>query len=84
MFVLVHSLGSQVSIYPNPNNGTFAVLAETNSVLRIYDVTGNLIYNAKTTNVKTEINLSEFANGVYVLKAESGDNVNTQRIILNK
>jgi len=80
----VSGLRSQVSIYPNPNNGTFTVLAETNSILSIYDVTGNLVYNVKTTSAKAEINLSEYANGVYVLKAESGENVNTLKIILNR
>ena len=61
-----HANNSQLSIYPNPNSGTFTI--ETNSTekqnLMVFDVNGKLVLN-QTINGKTSIDAGALAEGVY-------------------
>ncbi|MBI2272117.1 MAG: T9SS type A sorting domain-containing protein [Bacteroidetes bacterium] len=57
----------ELKAYPNPNNGNFII--ETNSqkeqLLRIFDVTGQLVLTEAIQSGKTIINASSLAHGVY-------------------
>ena len=60
-------INSQLSIYPNPNNGEFTLVTETEMSLEIIDQLGRLV---KTIEVKTgqnEINLNGLTQGIYLL-----------------
>lgn len=71
-------------VYPNPSSGIFTVNSDANAIITVYDAIGNAVMRVRSSNEKTEINLSEFASGVYMISVQS-ENVNsTQRIILDK
>jgi hypothetical protein len=45
---------------------------------------GNVVLTEKVTGSMTEINLSGYANGIYMLSVVNGNAVTTERVILNK
>jgi hypothetical protein len=48
----------------------------TLKTVKIFDITGNLILNVQDINSsKTRINLSNYPNGIYILKATSNENL---------
>ena len=75
-----HLANSLVSVYPNPSNGNFVV--ETNSTekqtMQLFDVNGKLILN-QTINGKTNIDVSNLAEGVYNLSL-----INSEWFVVNK
>lgn len=75
-------LAGQVKIYPNPSSGNFTLemmdLTSGNPVqLRITDLLGREVLNQVLTpsngQLKTALDLSSFANGSFVLRAQSGN-----------
>ncbi|MBL0330465.1 MAG: T9SS type A sorting domain-containing protein [Bacteroidetes bacterium] len=42
------------------------------------------MYSTRSTSVKTAIDMSSFANGIYFLKVENEKNVTTIRIVRSK
>ncbi len=76
-------------VYPNPSNGEFNIhlvgFNEKEANIKVYNLTGALIYEAKGTiangNLDHEIKLDK-AQGVYFVKIESTAGVITKKIIL--
>ena len=65
---------AQLSIYPNPANGSFTVSVSENltgQTLTITDVIGKLVFQSKISNLKSEINVSHWGAGVYLVKVGS-------------
>lgn len=66
--------GNNVKVYPNPSSGIFKL--ETNNFdgkYMVFDQTGKVIVSGSTS--AGQIDLSNFATGVYFLKIVSGDKV---------
>lgn len=69
-----------VAVYPNPSKGLFTVeLASTSQVI-IVDALGKVVYTQTLENGKHSVDISKFANGLYILKATSNDKSTTVRI----
>ena len=77
------SNAKQISIYPNPNNGNFAI--ETNSAtkqtLQLFDVNGKLVL-IQTIIGKTNIDAGNLAEGVYNLNITTNDGVINKRLVI--
>ena len=63
-----------VSLYPNPTNGivTLELTPETCSLtseIQLFDIYGKRLQVMPVNNERTEIDLSRYATGVYLLKA---------------
>lgn len=73
----------KVSIYPNPSEGNFTVNVSendaANSRIIIYNSIGQIIYAEQISSVKTQIDLSKEASGVYFCRVE-----NTTKTILSE
>lgn len=67
-----------VSLYPNPNNGSFQLLnsGDLFTAYSIYDLSGRMIQNAALTNNQISTSLS---NGIYILELK-GVNTTTASI----
>ena len=60
------------SIYPNPNNGRFTlenkVGIKSDMEIKIYNPLGEILFSTMFINTKTEIDLTEFSNGIYFIE----------------
>ena len=79
---------SRITTYPNPatNNFTIAFGSITKKVvLTITDITGKLIYTATASETeKMEVSTSSFAEGIYIVKIQTGEDVETRKLIVQK
>lgn len=76
-------------LYPNPVNGGNTLYVSLGSsisgTIKIYSITGKLVYNKIVDNLKTSsINVSSFSNGVYLLKLETDLTSISKKVIINK
>ncbi|MBK6835848.1 MAG: T9SS type A sorting domain-containing protein [Bacteroidetes bacterium] len=70
---LKHITSASTKIYPNPSTGVFMIDGlEKETTLEVINVIGQVVYTTKTNDAKTNIDLSNQANGVYYLKTNSG------------
>jgi hypothetical protein len=64
---------SQIKIYPNPSNGLFNIdypFTNESKVFTITDINGKVVKEGEISKEKTQLNLSEFVNGIYLLRIE--------------
>lgn len=64
-----------VKVFPNPAENLIAVQVKKydNATVRIFDVTGNEIYNAQLNEMNTTVDVSNYAAGLYLVKVEGKD-----------
>ena len=82
---------TKVAVYPNPTNGRFVVELEVAngsnvsvSILNLLGEEVKVVSRNATAQDQYEIDLSDFANGVYLVKVQTGDNSILKRIVLSK
>ncbi|MBL7749530.1 MAG: T9SS type A sorting domain-containing protein, partial [Chitinophagaceae bacterium] len=61
-----------VSVFPNPSSGllNLRVMKFENANIRVFDILGQEIHNSRMSDINTQIDLSNFAKGLYVVKVE--------------
>jgi V8-like Glu-specific endopeptidase len=77
-----------LQVYPNPNNGSFALSIDNTAneeyVITITDLSGRAVYNANMNTGLTSIDLNNASNGSYLINLK-GARVNlTRSIVINK
>lgn len=86
-------MNSELLLYPNPTNGNFTVLYELKEdskvSLEVRNLLGELVRSVPTTTKQKglqaeEINTHGLANGVYLVKLQSGNTQRTQKVIIQK
>ena len=76
---------TEMTIYPNPNTGIFIIEgAEQNSNVIITDMLGQITLRTKFFGEKTEIDLSNYSNGIYFIQLISEYGLASKKIIINK
>ncbi|HEX7415114.1 MAG TPA: T9SS type A sorting domain-containing protein, partial [Bacteroidia bacterium] len=72
-----------VSIYPNPNNGSFVLEPNSNTeqTMQIYDVNGKLVLS-QIINGKTTIDASNLNEGIYNISISSNDSIVNKRLVI--
>jgi hypothetical protein len=63
-----------LSIYPNPANGQFNVQLDAvtgDQTIEVYDLVGQLVFKAPVTTTTTQVQLSHYAKGIYVVRITS-------------
>lgn len=76
-----------ITIYPNPNNGTFYFsLKEANSKVKaeIYTLSGQKVYEASNFEMQpqNEVNFTPQSKGIYVIKITDGENTYSEKIMI--
>lgn len=79
-------------IYPNPTTGRANLIFSSESSeridLRVFSLVGNVVYQASTsTNIglnSIQIDLGQVDNGVYLVQIGNGNQITTQKLIVNK
>jgi hypothetical protein len=77
---------SSFSVYPNPsNNGIFklSVVNENKVSLQVFDISGRLITEKNDLKNNDEINLSQYASGVYIARFSTDTKNNTLKLVIN-
>ena len=72
-------------LYPNPAKNTVHITTATDGIasIKIYDLTGKTIYNAKSANVASlTIDSAAFASGTYFVEVLSSTNAKTVKKLL--
>ena len=78
-----------ITVYPNPNNGSFNLTienAKADAVIKVGDMLGNEIPANVVNNLngKYSVDLSAVASGVYFVQVKNGDYYATKRITVSK
>ena len=79
-----------MSVFPNPNNGKFTVAEElfaSNTILRLYDVLGTLIYEKQMKDFLVSKDFYQFdfsflPKGSYYISVADGDKIYSQRLVM--
>lgn len=77
-----------MNIYPNPSKGKFNLIVEEKHFstaeinLTICNSLGEKIYQKKVQSILSEINLSDYPKGMYLVSLNTGDQMLTQRIVI--
>ena len=77
---------SLFSVYPNPSNsGIFKLsLVNENKVsIQVFDISGRLITEKNDLKNNDEINLSQYAKGVYIARLSSETKNNSLKLVIN-
>jgi hypothetical protein len=81
------SNSGEFNIYPNPGNGRFTLTsAGTIHSIDIYSISGVKVFNMNNINTQnnSEINLTSFSPGIYLLKANVSGKQYSRKIIIQK
>ena len=70
-----------VTVYPNPSDGIYHIEGQDIDKIEVYDAWGQLIYSKEGCNDFMSLNLTDRANGVYMLRVIAKNGVTTNRII---
>jgi len=71
-----------VSVFPNPSKGIFKIshsFITSKTAYQISEITGKLIQKGNLTGKQTQVNISQFENGIYLFTSEGS----TVRLIKN-
>ena len=75
---------NQIKVYPNPANNTLSVELQSNSKgqkqVLLFDANGMIVYTNTFTGSKTQINISEFNSGIYIVKVGSEGNYVSSKV----
>ena len=72
-----------LKVYPNPANDYLTVEGEMTSV-EVYNTIGQCLLNKTVNGNSTRINLSEFNNGIYLLRVNNNGEVVTRKFSVNR
>ncbi|MEA3443796.1 MAG: T9SS type A sorting domain-containing protein [Bacteroidota bacterium] len=71
---------SDINIYPNPSTGIFNVSNVANSNITVYNTLGEVVTEITNASNNASLDLSHCANGAYLVKIISNNNVVTKTV----
>lgn len=82
----VESLEQGIQLFPNPANDMFnlkvASLASEKAVVKVTNVKGQVVYTGALVDGKSQINVANLSEGMYVVSVNSGSkNLNTKMVV---
>ena len=84
-------LANGVSVYPNPNNGTFIVSVNVNVdelTLEMLDLQGRVVFSSIENNIQSgftkQLNMENVANGVYMLRVTTNKEQVSLKVAVQK
>ncbi len=82
-FVIDISAMMQISPNPSPGKFTLQFLGKSiDNTVEIYNIFGEKIYKSDFTGLQYEMDLSSHPKGIYFIKVQSGENIFTEKLVL--
>lgn len=80
----VESIEQNLSLYPNPANSVFNVNASEmgSAIIIVTDLQGKVVYNGQLEAGKTSMTVSDWSEGVYLVKVSGNDKVLTSKMVV--
>jgi hypothetical protein len=78
-------INPELSLYPNPSNGTVLLSANgfsNRAQVEVFNILGTKVFSGNLINEKTNLDLSDLKSGVYLVKISEGKHVAVNRLIL--
>jgi hypothetical protein len=67
------ALAGNYKVYPNPANDELKISGlPVNSEIHLTDLAGNLLFSTKAGNETTTIDISNYPNGLYLIRSTRG------------
>lgn len=77
-----HQNAQDLVCYPNPANNMITVTGVENAVVALYDLNGRVVYQGTINGGNNQINVSNLAEGSYILQANENGKMHTTRIVV--
>ena len=75
-------VANNIKMYPNPTNGIFTIETQEVSTVDVFDMIGKKVYSNKVSVGSSNIDLSNYTNGIYLLTVTNQKgNLNTYKLI---
>lgn len=85
------SATSHIDVFPNPSNGSLNLhltySAQKNVSISILDIMGKEIYKENlgaVSDATVPLNIQNLSEGIYLIKLDSGDEIQTRQIVIRK
>jgi hypothetical protein len=72
---------NNISIFPNPVNDNITIITNVNSIIEFLNIQGQIIKRIKLNDTKTNIDISDFSSGVYIIRAQTDSGITTEKFI---
>ena len=74
---------ASVNVFPNPGSGFFSIELESTgeTTIKIYDAIGSNILTKTANSLSFSIDLTDFANGIYIIEIVQGGNVSKRKVM---
>ncbi len=72
----------QLSVWPNPANNRLYLSARTNQLVQVTDISGKLVAGAKYNSAG--IDISNLANGIYMVKTATNNGLFVAKVLINR
>jgi hypothetical protein len=86
--IIENSFASSINLYPNPSAYHLTIDLESNiqkAEIAIIDVTGKIVYKANAIGKqKLEVNTSNFSEGIYLVRIQSTDFIETKKLVVKR
>lgn len=83
----MESTSLALNIFPNPAQTTLTIqisAPEENTTIEVYNAAGQLMINRTTSTSQEQVDVSQWAPGIYFVRIESGGEVRTEKFIRNE
>ena len=68
-------------VFPNPSNDHITISTFINSTMEILNIEGQIILQQQIVQGKTNIDISDFSSGVYIIRARTEKGITTKKFI---
>ncbi len=82
-----NSQNPEISIYPNPTNGILNIDFKKTNTIKVLNTMGMVLFEEKIENATSgtkNIDLSNFANGIYIINVSNENGASNYKVVLNK
>lgn len=74
------------SVFPNPASNTINILMPTSGFgkLRLFDISGRVLYTMPINSEKSKIETGQFPSGVYFIQVETQKGIGVEKVIISR